>query len=127
VKKLQAKAGSRSLFDGASFFSPAPVDPAVLLQSSLVIDNAQVSSWKVLFNKHLKPGCSTIGLADVQSIVRSAGVDAGQSEVVALFKECDADGSGAIDAVEFEVLMKMITSMTTRKQSSRSFFSIFKF
>ena len=127
VKKLQAKAGGKSLFDGASsFFGPSPVDNASVLKSSILLSDEVVASWNALFTNHLKQGSSTIGLEQVREIVKAAGVEASEDEVVALFKECDADGSGAIDAMEFEVLMKMLQAIASSKKSSRGLFSAFK-
>ena len=85
----------------------------------------QVGSCKKAFAASLKEGSSTIGLEQVREIVKAVGVEAKEEEIVALFKESDADGSGAIDSTEFEVLMKM-TKATSSKRPSFSFFSAFK-
>ena len=126
VKKVQAKAGGRSLFDGEfSFFAPKPVDNASVLKASNLLDESQVSAWSSLFQQHLKKGSSTIGLNEVRIIVKADRIDVTEDEITLLFKECDADGSGAIDSTEFEVLMKM-TKATSIKKPSVSFFSAFK-
>ena len=136
VKKVQAKAGGRSLFDGASslfssmklpssMFSSNSSDPSYIVSSSNLLDDVQVSSWQQTFRSHLKEGNSTLCLVEIQAIVKSLGSDATEEDVSEFFKDCDADGSGAIGSTEFEVLMKMTKSLTIRKKPSRSFFSFF--
>jgi Ca2+-binding EF-hand superfamily protein len=149
VKKLQAKAGGRSLFEGAtvfparsadgpSFFDKVstmfasvlePVSPAIALKSSNLLDDSLVSSWKAMFNSHLKEGSSTIGLSDVYEIVKADGIEVTEDEISAHFKECVSNGSSTIDVTDFEVLMKTIKATEGKKkaQAPRKFLSFFKF
>ena len=126
MKKLQAKAGGRSLFDGASsFFSSVKMPsmnevklPSFAAPSAPELSEEQVAACKKAFAGALKEGSSTIGLTQVGEIVKAVGVEAKEEEVVALFKESDADGSGAIDETEFLELVKKVQA----KAGGRSLF-----
>jgi Ca2+-binding EF-hand superfamily protein len=86
-------------------------------------------SWKASFAAAVKEGSSTIGLADVCSIVKACGIVSSEDEIGSLFKDCLSSGSRGIDITEFEVLMKTIKANEGRtKTTTRSrVFSFFKF
>jgi hypothetical protein len=92
------------------------------LESSNLISDAEIHSWRHSFKSNLREGSNTLNLAKVQAIVESFGetIDVTEHEVSKCFElRENVDRVGEIDCIEFEVVMKMLKDLTL----SRGFFS----
>lgn len=92
------------------------------LESSNLISDAEIHSWRQSFKSNLREGSNTLNLAEVQTIVQSFGetIHAAEHEVSKCFElRENVDRVGGIDCEDFEVVMKMLKDLTL----SRGFFS----
>ena len=85
------------------------------LESSNLISDAEIHSWRQSFERNLREGRNTLNLAEVQAIVQSFGetIDVAEREVSKCFElRENVDRVGRIDCIEFEVVMKMLKDLT---------------
>jgi hypothetical protein len=85
------------------------------LESSNLISDAEIHSWRQSFKSNLREGSNTLNLAEVQTIVQSFGetIDAAEHDQSKCFEWLEnVDRIGGIDCEDFEVFMKMLKDLT---------------